>query len=287
MNGYSGGSGNKSGGGLLFVMLGLLVAGIVFGGGSAIFGGGRIDESGADDAIMGDKESLIRQESDVHNDSSQDTTVVDDQAKSKLLKYKDVPKYNGEDKILEVNKNQPTFTEDQLNSVSTGFFKRFAEVDKYGRAGKVDIMLIQNAIPDKVISRDLTKVIPSGFNEESVNIKDEGKDLFVKMPLLAPTMIDIVPTQQTTLTATNWLANKGMEEFNKKIVDFLKNAKDTTYAVRITINPIYKGKEKVARGVQYMAQSTDAQAKVKFNVFLYNVEDNFDIDYVDGNAKRN
>ena len=51
------------------------------------------------------------------------------------------------------------------------------------------------------------------------------------------------------------------------------------------VTPVFKGKEKLARGVKMEAQSIEDKGKgIKFNVFVFNVQNGIVINYKDGSS---
>jgi DNA-entry nuclease len=75
-----------------------------------------------------------------------------------------------------------------------------------------------------------------------------------------------------------------MENYEAKITAYVKA---TDNAVLYEVVPIYKGSELVARGVQVQAKSIDLgkkdSKKLAFNVYLYNKNPGWTIDYATGN----
>lgn len=64
----------------------------------------------------------------------------------------------------------------------------------------------------------------------------------------------------------------------------LKNKEEKDYHVLYRVTPIYNGKNKLAMGIEIEAKSVEEEG-VFFNKFIYNVQDNFEIDYSTGKAK--
>lgn len=60
-----------------------------------------------------------------------------------------------------------------------------------------------------------------------------------------------------------------------------KNDQNRDYHVLYRVTPIYEGENKLATGVQIEAKSVEEEG-VCFNKFIYNVQDNFEIDYSKG-----
>jgi DNA-entry nuclease len=53
--------------------------------------------------------------------------------------------------------------------------------------------------------------------------------------------------------------------------------------IRYQVKPVYRGNELVARGVQMRAQSVGDNT-VRFNVYIFNVEPGYTINYTDGTS---
>ena len=75
--------------------------------------------------------------------------------------------------------------------------------------------------------------------------------------------------------------SKGMLQFENMVTKYIK---DTGNHVLYRVTPIYKGDNKLASGVEIEAKSVEEQG-VSFNKFVYNVQDNFEINYSTGEAK--
>lgn len=73
-----------------------------------------------------------------------------------------------------------------------------------------------------------------------------------------------------------------MVTYETEIADYLHQSKNNY--VRYQVTPIYKNVELVPRGVHMMAESNDKT--LKFNVYVFNVQDGWTINYLNGNAER-
>ena len=72
-----------------------------------------------------------------------------------------------------------------------------------------------------------------------------------------------------------------MLEFENKVANYIKR---TNNHVLYRVTPIFKDTELVARGIQMEAYSIEDSGRgVKFNVYVYNVQDGITIDYQTGN----
>ena len=75
----------------------------------------------------------------------------------------------------------------------------------------------------------------------------------------------------------------GMLEFENKVADYIKK---TNNHVLYRVTPIFEGDNLLASGVQMEAQSVEDNGKgIKFNVYIYNVQEGIAIDYKTGESK--
>ena len=78
----------------------------------------------------------------------------------------------------------------------------------------------------------------------------------------------------------------GTENFNQVDMknieqDVAAHLRKTDHHVRYRVTPYFKGQELTARGVQMEVQCVEDE-DVTYNVFLYNVQDGYSIDYATG-----
>ena len=75
----------------------------------------------------------------------------------------------------------------------------------------------------------------------------------------------------------------GMLEFENKVAEYVKK---THNHVLYRVTPIFEGTNLLAKGVEMEGLSVEDNGKgIKFNVFVYNVQDGITIDYTNGNSK--
>ena len=71
--------------------------------------------------------------------------------------------------------------------------------------------------------------------------------------------------------------------FENKVSKYIK---ETSNHVLYRVTPIYKGSNLLATGVLIEAYSVEDNGKgIKFNVFIYNVQEGIEIDYETGDSK--
>ena len=91
--------------------------------------------------------------------------------------------------------------------------------------------------------------------------------------------------RQNLITGTVQM-NDAMVEYENIVASWIKqkNEQDKDYHVLYRVTPIYDGENELATGVEIEAKSVEEDG-VSFNKFIYNVQDNFEIDYRTGEAK--
>ena len=86
------------------------------------------------------------------------------------------------------------------------------------------------------------------------------------------------------MTGTQTLNSPLMLAHEMDIAYYLKQSND--HYVRYEVKPIFRGNELVARGVQMRAQSIGDNT-IHFNVYIFNVEPGYTINYADGTSTKN
>ena len=73
-----------------------------------------------------------------------------------------------------------------------------------------------------------------------------------------------------------------MLEFENKVANYIK---ENNNHVLYRVTPIFEGENLLASGIQMEAYSIEDNGKgIKFNVYVYNVEDGIEIDYRNGDS---
>ena len=73
---------------------------------------------------------------------------------------------------------------------------------------------------------------------------------------------------------------KVMLEFENKVADYVKKSKNH---VLYRVTPIFEGVNLLASGVEIEAKSIEDE-KLEFNVYIFNVEDGVNINYLTGES---
>lgn len=197
---------------------------------------------------------------------------ADDVTLSTEFSLEDIAPYSGEP-YVEVNRNIPYFTEDEL---TTEPFEIFSELDAYGRCGVAYANVCIELIPTEERG-SIGSVKPSGWHLNKYDCVD-GKYLYNRCHLLGFQLTGENANEKNLITGTRYLNVDGMLPFENKVADYVEN---TGHHVLYRVTPIFEGSNLVASGVLMEARSVEDD-DVVFCVYCYNVQPGVKIDYGTG-----
>ena len=187
----------------------------------------------------------------------------------------EIPEYNGEI-FVTINNNIPNFEKSDFTSEC---FERYSKLDKLGRCGVAFANLGKETMPKEGEKRtSISHIYPSGWQSVEYN----GKSLYNRCHLIAYSLSAENANKQNLITGTNYFNTSGMLPFETKVLEYLKKNEKNHVLYRVT--PIFEGNNLVASGVQMEAQSVENK-EICFNVYIYNVQPNIEIDYSNGYSK--
>lgn len=186
------------------------------------------------------------------------------------LTYTDSP-------VVSINQGIPNFKKSDL-ALTQGAWQAFSPLDQYNRVGTANAMLHKSLMPNKQ-REDISNVYPSGWHQKKIN---NDTWLYNRSHLIAHQLTGENANWQNLFTGTQQLNQVYMVEYEQKIASYLKT---TNHHVRYRVTPYFKDNELVCRGVQLEAESIEDQ-QISFNIFIYNVQDNFQINYITGTSQK-
>ena len=83
------------------------------------------------------------------------------------------------------------------------------------------------------------------------------------------------------ITGTRQLNDPDMLKYENEVAGYIKES--SNHFVRYRVTPIFRGNELLARGVQMEAQST-GENTIRFNVYIFNVQPGYNLNYNDGTS---
>ena len=123
---------------------------------------------------------------------------------------------------------------------------------------------------------------PSGWHTVKYDIVD-GKYLYNRCHLIAYQLTGENANEKKLITCTRYMNTSSMLIFENKVSKYIK---ETSNHVLYRVTPIYKDSNLLATGVLIEAYSVEDNGKgIKFNVFIYNIQEGIEIDYETGDSK--
>lgn len=180
--------------------------------------------------------------------------------------------------IIAVNKNQPTFSKADL-SLSKGSWQHFSNLDSLNRAGPADAMLGKDLMPTE--KRERLYVDPTGYHNKRITIDNHSDWLYNRCHLIGYQLTGQNNNLKNLVTGTRSLNDPAMTYYENQIASYIKSTK---HHVRYQVKPVFKGSELVARGIQMQGRSIEDN-RIDFNIYIFNIQTGYQINYNDGTSQ--
>ena len=190
-----------------------------------------------------------------------------------LVSYnkEDIPEYNGKDYVV-LNNNNPYF-EDYTSEE----FEIYGPLDYLGRCTYAYANVSKNAMPTK--ERERLFVKPSGWQISKYDFID-GKYLYNRCHLIGYQLTGENDNEKNLITCTREMNTGIMLEYENKVARYVRR---TNNHVMYRVTPVFEDDDLLAKGVIMEGYSVeDSGTGLKFNIFVYNVQDGVIIDYSNG-----
>ena len=185
--------------------------------------------------------------------------------------------YKGKE-IIVLNNNEPDF--DDLK-YSTKSFEKYGELDSLGRCTEAYANLGVDLMPTNS-REDISYIKPSGWKSVKYDIIPEDGHLFNRCHLIAFQLAGENANPNNLITCTRYTNSTLMLEYEEKVGNYIRKTKNH---VLYRVTPIYDGDNLIAKGIQMEALSLEDNGDgIKFNIFIYNVQPQIEIDYKNGNS---
>lgn len=206
------------------------------------------------------------------------TNIVNDTHTN--ISINEIPEYSGEI-VIDINNNVPYFKDTEI---TTENFEYYSQLDEFDRAGAAFANICRYTMPPEGTKRGSLSYKPTGWVQYLYG-KNNRHHLYERCHLIAWQLGNENNNRQNLITGTVQL-NDAMIEYENIVANWIKqkNKKGKDYHVIYRVTPIYDGANELATGVEIEAKSVEEDG-VSFNKFIYNVQDNFEIDYKTGEAK--
>ncbi|MCI1851936.1 DNA/RNA non-specific endonuclease [Schleiferilactobacillus harbinensis] len=215
------------------------------------------------------EKKLNKQPAAPKQESAKPTAAASSTAAPDLAKLN----YSGTPEIT-VNNNDPGFSASD-QSTAKGGWESYADLDNLNRAQTANALLNRSLMPTS--KRTALTWDPTGWR----NKRTAHGWLYNRSHLIGFQLSGENNNPKNLITGTQSLNNPHMLAHEMDIAYYLKQSNQ--HFIRYQVKPVYQGNELVARGVQMRAQSVGDNT-VRFNVYIFNVEPGYTINYTDGTS---
>ena len=195
------------------------------------------------------------------------------------IAIENIPEYENEI-VININNDIPYFKDEEI---TTENFEEYSTLDELNRARVAFANICKYTMPPKVTKRESLSYNPTGWVQYLYG-ENNSKHLYERCHLIAWQLGNENNNKQNLITGTSQM-NSAMIEYENIVANWIKekNKQNKDYHVLYRVTPVYDGKNLLATGVEIEAKSVEEDG-VCFNKFIYNVQDNFEINYNTGNA---
>lgn len=188
-----------------------------------------------------------------------------------------IPEYTDKEYII-INNNEPYFTEEDYTLKS---FEKYSDLDMLGRCGVAYAKVGIDTMPTTERG-SIGMIKPTGWHTIKYDIVN-GKYLYNRCHLIGYQLTGENDNEKNLITCTRQMNIGPMLEYENKVADYIKK---TNNHVLYRVTPVFKDSNLLATGVEIEAYSVEDNGEgIKFNVFIYNVQEGIEIDYATGDSK--
>ena len=211
------------------------------------------------------------------SDNTQSEQTSKGSSSTKSVSSENIPDFSGNMTVV-VDNNNPDFTSKDLTTKS---YESYSKLDSEGRCQVAEACVGKDIMP-KGKRGDIGMVKPTGWHTVKYDNVD-GKYLYNRCHLIAYQLTGENANNKNLITGTRSFNVDGMLSYEEMVGDYVR---ETGNHVLYRVTPVFDGDDLVAKGVQMEAMSVEDKGEdIKFNVFVYNVQDGVKIDYETGESK--
>ncbi|MGX4687168.1 DNA/RNA non-specific endonuclease [Vagococcus sp. JNUCC 83] len=184
--------------------------------------------------------------------------------------------YAGGYQEIVVDNNIPSFTDDEL-SLNKGVWQTFSDLDQLNRVGVANALIGKESFPKE--KREGLSFKPTGWHQKRL---DDGQWLYNRSHLIGFQLTGENDNPKNLMTGTRSLNTPHMLNYENQVKTYIET---TENHVRYRVTPIFKENELLARGVQLEAKSIEDDT-FSFNVYIYNIQEGYDLNYTSGESTK-
>ncbi len=188
-----------------------------------------------------------------------------------------IPEYSGKNYVV-INDNKPNFNLEELSTEKS--FEKYSNLDSLGRCGVAMANVGIDLMPTEERG-SIGMIKPSGWHTIRYENVD-GKYLYNRCHLIGYQLTGENANDKNLITCTRQMNTEGMLPFENQVADYVKETKNH---VLYRVTPIFYGSNLLANGVEMEAYSIEDNGEgISFHVFVYNVQEDIEINYENGDS---
>ena len=182
--------------------------------------------------------------------------------------------YDG-DIAVEINGNVPVFTDEELSRAENGF-ESYSRLDSLGRCGVAEASVCLDTMPAEDEKRTgMGSIYPTGWQSIS---------FWSRCHLIGWQLTAENANERNLITGTTRLNMSGMLPYENMVAKYIGEHPGGHVLYRV--EPLFKGRDLVASGVTMQAESVEDKGRgLSFNVYVFNYQPGYIIDYMDGTVE--
>lgn len=218
------------------------------------------------------------------NASEQDKIEVNSSVgtgKAKKPSLSSIPAYSG-NPYVKLNNGIPNFSSAEL---TTKGYEKYGTLDSLGRVTAAIASLGKETMPGEDDERgSISNIKPTGWVQKQYD-NVSGKYLYNRCHLIGWQLSAENANRNNLITGTKYFNVTGMFPFENMVADYIN---ETGNHVAYRVTPIFEGDNLLSNGVQIEAYSIEDKGEgIQFNVFVYNVQPDININYATGDSSSN
>lgn len=232
-------------------------------------------------------ENVQDTDSEKHDVSASESQVADAPA---TFDMEAIPEYDGSSFYVEVNGNEPFFSEEEKERAGTAFYD-YSKLDNMGRAGTAFACINKSSLPntERDDSEELSAIYPSGWEQVEYGSEYVQTGWLYNRSHLIGWALGGDTADYNIVTATRYCNATSMLWFEEECLSFVKSYPKACILYRVT--PVFEEDNLECSGLLMECLSVEGSSEspiygknLKFCVFVYNIQPGIEIDYADGTS---
>lgn len=185
--------------------------------------------------------------------------------------------------FIYLNNNKTYFTKNEIErGLLEKTFEDYSELDKKRRCRRAIACINWKKLEDIKKPKHNSNINPTAWKSVGCNYIKDGKCLYNRCHLIGRQLATKKANRKGLITGTRWFNIEGMSKFENKVVNYISRNPYNHILYRVT--PYFRGNNLFAYGVQMEILDIDDEERFSYNVFVYNRQSGFTINYRNGDV---